>query len=93
MLLLKPDGEMGRPISHLLDGVDYYISLLMCVCAHDEKVSLESLTLNSSAPVQSFLIHSRRITDVAVSIFAHQACTVRCVNPTLVLETVPTAHS
>lgn len=33
VLLLKPDGEMGRPIIHLLAGVDYSISLY--VCAHD----------------------------------------------------------
>lgn len=40
VLLLKPDGEMGGPISHDDgDGVDYYISLLLCVYAHDEKVS------------------------------------------------------
>lgn len=43
VLLLKPDGEMGGPISHDDgDGVDYYISLLLCVYAHDEKVSWES---------------------------------------------------
>lgn len=81
----------GQSVIYLMVWIIILVSF--CVCAHDEKVSLESLRLNSSAPVQSFLIHSRRITDVAVSIFAHQACTVCCINPTLVLERVLTAHS
>lgn len=48
VLLLKPDGEVGGPISHDDgDGVDHYISLLLCVCVHMMKRSLENLNSNS----------------------------------------------
>lgn len=55
---------MGRPISHPLAGVDYSISLCLCVCVLDEKVSWESLGLNFSAPMQSFLTHFPSITGL-----------------------------
>lgn len=60
-------GREGQSVIHLMVWIIILVSF--SVCEHDEKVSLESLQLNSSAPMQSILIHSQRITDVAISIF------------------------